>query len=412
MHDQLTRAPEGPGGPPAGGTAQRGGSVPPVGFEDPAASNPGGPAGSDAGAGSGRGQHISVAWAGSPWELVGLSIVNFLLSAITLGIYSFWGRTEVRRRIWSSIRLDGEPLAYTGTGKELFLGFLFAMLVVFLPIYLLLIAVVVWAGPESTITAVAQIAVTLGFFALMGIAAYRARRYRLTRTEWRGIRGGMSGVPSHYSWHWIWTGLLIGPTLGWIIPWRANRLQAHLTRETTFGQRNFAYEGTSSGLYGPFAVLWIGGLLLYAGVVGAIALIVGTDAAAAAQRGRPFQPSPGQIVAIIAIVTFAFTLLSVFGAWYRSRTLNLFAGYTGFETARLRLATTTWGLVGLVLTNFLITFFSLGILSAVTQARVARYITDRTSIEGTVDVVAIQQSQAGLGRGGEGLAQVLDVDAF
>ena len=58
--------------------------------------------------------------------LIGLSIVNFILRILTLGIYHFWGKTEVRRRIWSAVRLNGEPLEYTGTGKELFIGFLVA----------------------------------------------------------------------------------------------------------------------------------------------------------------------------------------------------------------------------------------------------------------------------------------------
>ena len=74
----------------------------------------------------GRGMALPVTWVGSPWSLAGLSFLNFFLTIVTLGTYGFWGRTEVRKRIWSSVRLAGEPLEYTGTGKELFLGFLFA----------------------------------------------------------------------------------------------------------------------------------------------------------------------------------------------------------------------------------------------------------------------------------------------
>ena len=85
--------------------------------------------------------------------LIGLSIVNFLLRIVTLGIYHFWGKTEVRRRIWSAVRLNGEPLEYTGTGKELFLGFLVVLAVVFLPITLGVFAVTVVFGPNSLATA-------------------------------------------------------------------------------------------------------------------------------------------------------------------------------------------------------------------------------------------------------------------
>lgn len=356
------------------------------------------------------GQQIGVAWAGSPWDLVGLSFVNFFLSIITLGIYSFWGRTEVRRRIWSSVRLDGEPLAYTGTGKELFLGFLFAMLIVFLPVFVALTVAAVVLGPNSAGYVVVTLIVYALFFLLMGVAIYRAQRYRLTRTEWRGIRGGLSGSATSYAWHWIWTGLLIGPTLGWIVPWRANRLQQHMTRDTTFGHKNFGYEGSASGLYGPFAVLWIGGIVVFIAVLGVITLINPSSMPLPGQQPRP--PSPWQVVTTLLVILFAITLMSVVGAWYRSRTFNVFAWYTGFDQARFKLNTTPMGLIGLVISNFFITMLSLGILAPVAQARAAKYLVDRLSIEGTIDVDAILQSQAALGRGGEGMAQVLDVDGF
>jgi hypothetical protein len=54
----------------------------------------------------------------------------------------------------------------------------------------------------------------------------------------------------------------------------------------------------------------------------------------------------------------------------------------------------------------------LGILSPVAQARALKYFVDRMSIQGTIDFARITQSQAALGRGGEGLAQAFDVDAF
>jgi len=58
---------------------------------------------------------------------------NTLLTIITLGFYRFWGKTRIRKYIWSSQSLFGEPLEYTGTGKELFLGFLI-VLAVLIPI--------------------------------------------------------------------------------------------------------------------------------------------------------------------------------------------------------------------------------------------------------------------------------------
>ena len=47
------------------------------------------------------------------------------------------------------------------------------------------------------------------FFLVVGNAMYRAQRYRLSRTEWRGIRGGLVGSPGAYGWTYFWT--LAGP---------------------------------------------------------------------------------------------------------------------------------------------------------------------------------------------------------
>ncbi|MCY4396908.1 MAG: DUF898 family protein, partial [Rhodospirillaceae bacterium] len=63
---------------------------------------------------------------GRSGELFVIFLVNLALSILTLGIYRFWGRTRIRRYVWSQTSLLGEPLEYTGRGIELFLGFLFA----------------------------------------------------------------------------------------------------------------------------------------------------------------------------------------------------------------------------------------------------------------------------------------------
>jgi hypothetical protein len=58
-----------------------------------------------------------------------------LLEAITAGFCRFWLTTDMRRALWSGTSVAGHALEYTGTAKELLLGFLFA-LVILAPIYL------------------------------------------------------------------------------------------------------------------------------------------------------------------------------------------------------------------------------------------------------------------------------------
>src|SRR3712207_2766510 len=66
-----------------------------------------------------------------PFAVLGLK--NGLLNLVTLTLYRFWGKTEVRRRVWDGVQMNGEPFEYTGRGVELFMGFLLALGVVGLP---------------------------------------------------------------------------------------------------------------------------------------------------------------------------------------------------------------------------------------------------------------------------------------
>jgi uncharacterized membrane protein YjgN (DUF898 family) len=306
---------------------------------------------------------MALTWSGSPWDLVALSVVNFVLSILTLRIYSFWGKTEVRRRIWSSIHVDGEPLAYSGIGKELLLGFVLVLAVVLLPTVVLVTAAVISFGPVDPRTKAVQLVLYVGYFFLFGIAIYRARRYRLSRTLWRGIRGGMSGSATSYAWLSFCTALLVPVTLGWIVP----RLQRRLTSETTFGNLPFAYEGRSAPLYARFAGLWIGGIAIYAGALAAIAVILGPRLAAQAEASRaglPHQLSPADVGVMVVIGLVALIVFSIIGAWYQAKQFNLFLSYTGFSEARLCANTSALGLIGLFVSNLLIILGSVSVFDS------------------------------------------------
>jgi uncharacterized membrane protein YjgN (DUF898 family) len=368
-------------------------------------------------AGSG-GEPLALTWKQHS-GLIGVSIVNFVLRVLTLGIYHFWGKTEVRRRIWSAIRLNGEPLEYTGTGKELFLGFLVVLFCVFLPIALAGAALVYVLGPHSQLLPAFQLLAYVVLFFLVGIAIHRALRYRLARTRWRGIRGGLDGSSLRFAWTHFWTALLIPFTLGWIMPWRATKLQSLLYNDMRFGNRPFRFMARSGPLYGRFAVAWIGTILLFVAAsagVGFSMYLVGFDPQPAAVPGRPPSVDPKTMAAIMtAIVPIMVVFYLLFGliiAWYQAGAFNHFAAHTSYEGATFRGRATTWSLIWLVISNILIVSLTLGLLAPVAQARAARYMIDRLSIDGAVPLAEIEQRAADPMRRGEGLAQVFDVDAF
>jgi uncharacterized membrane protein YjgN (DUF898 family) len=407
-----------------------------------------------------------------PSGLLGLSFANFLFRILTLGIYNFWAKTEIRRRIWSAVRLDGEPLAYTGTGKELFLGFLLVLGIVFLPTTLISIAVIYFFGPQSPAVPLYQLVLYLFFFFLTGVAIYRAQRYRLSRTNWRGIRGSLVGSDRAYSWLYCWTAMLIPMTLGWIMPWRSTALQEVLTKDTRFGDRPFHFKADAGPLYAPFAVFWVGAAIIIIGaalvMTGAIAGLTGLAELTPVDPNAP--PDIGKLVAVMAIIygvlAIAFLLYYLLSAWYRARQINHFANHTQFEGARFRSTVSGGGLIWIAIGNFLLRMAgfligvvllgivfgiagamtggdtatsltaqtpgeppgilvqfgifgsiivlaaSAGLFSPIIQARSSRYLIENLSIDGHVPLADIAQGvDQGIKRG-EGLAQAFDVDAF
>jgi uncharacterized membrane protein YjgN (DUF898 family) len=362
------------------------------------------------------GESAAITWQGSPWSLAGLGLFNFLLGLVTFGIYSFWGRTEVRRRIWSSVRLNGEPFEYTGTGKELFIGFLVVFAVLLLPVTLFGFALYILAGPLIAITAIYIIAYVV-FPYLFGVAIYRARRYRLSRTRWRGIRGALVGNDWTWGWGYFWTAVVSILAGGWLQPWRTNYLYRNMTKDTRFGDRAFSYKGRAGPLYPPFALAWVGGIIAMIGMIGGIMgyLYLAGKLPIPDGEGGVTQPPPTTLVdnmVFVLIVMAMAVFFSLFVGWYHARVANVLTGGTTYEGLRFKADVKGGGMIWLLISNYLMTALSLGILKPVADARYAKFLIDRTTIEGTVDFAAIAQSQAALDKRGEGLASAFELDAI
>jgi uncharacterized membrane protein YjgN (DUF898 family) len=171
---------------------------------------------------------------------------------VTLGFYRFWLATDMRRHFWSHTSVDGDVLEYTGTAKELMIGFLFA-LAILAPIYILYF----FAGIEAErLQAFGSIPLFLFFYLFAQFAIYRARRYRLTRTVWRGVRCSMTGSGVGYAWRAGLWALLVIVTLGLALPWARAALERYKMRNTAYGDLQGRFEATGWELFKRGWHLW------------------------------------------------------------------------------------------------------------------------------------------------------------
>jgi uncharacterized membrane protein YjgN (DUF898 family) len=196
---------------------------------------------------------MPVGFSGSRREFFDLAKRGAALEFVTLGFYRFWLLTDIRRHLWSNTLVDGDAAEYTGRGKELLIGFLVA-LAILVPIYLGYFLIGLEAERYQAFASIPLIV----FFYLFGqFAIYRARRYRMTRTVWRGVRFWMTGSGWVYALQALLWGLAMIVTLGLILPWRAAALERYKMRHSHFGDLQGSFEGRGWEFFKRGWWLWL-----------------------------------------------------------------------------------------------------------------------------------------------------------
>jgi uncharacterized membrane protein YjgN (DUF898 family) len=176
-----------------------------------------------------------------------------MLELITVGFYRFWLATDMRRHLWSRTSVGGDALEYTGTAKELLIGFLFA-LAILVPLYLIYFLLGIEA---ERLRAFASLPMFLIYYVFFQFAIYRARRYRLTRTVWRGVRFWMAGSGLSYAWRAGLWAVFVSITLGIALPWRQAALEGFKMRHTSYGDLQGEFTGTGGQLFKRGWGLWL-----------------------------------------------------------------------------------------------------------------------------------------------------------
>ncbi|MGA9637772.1 YjgN family protein, partial [Flavobacterium sp.] len=167
-------------------------------------------------------QNYTLDFNGKGSDFFGIVIVNWLLTILTLGIYYPWAKAKQLQFVYSSTTLNGDSFSFHGTGKEMFKGFIKAILI-FGMLYGLLFLFIKLQMPFVGI-----FLFYIGFIAIFPIAIHGSYRYRMSRTSWRGIRFGYRGDRSEFIKLFL---KLIGLsiiTLGIYGPWMVINMRNYL----------------------------------------------------------------------------------------------------------------------------------------------------------------------------------------
>jgi uncharacterized membrane protein YjgN (DUF898 family) len=349
-------------------------------------------------------------------RFIGLSFKNLLLTVLTLGLYNFWARTEVRRRVWAGTIINDEPLEYRGRGIELFIGFLIVTFGVLLPASLLVIGAQLFAGQIVAGLLVAALYLMGSYLGC--VAIYRARAYLTSRTSWRGVRLHQ-GPDWGWGFGWSVVGhmLMLPLTLGWWAPRMRMKMAHDLWTRTSWGDEKFVFnEGATKnlagGLYLYYALAYFGGGVIIAFALGAVA-----GGMMALGAGNPeVMSDPNTLIAMMVVLYGTLIPAVILAAFislpYQAAVFRRIADKLRIDNLRFNLDVKALPLFGLSIINLLTIIFSLGILSPLAQARSWRFLVRRLSTEGSINLAGIEQAASRGPGAGEGLADALHVSVL
>jgi len=242
----------------------------------------------------------SASFSGDRGEFRRLVMRGTGLELVTFGFYRFWLATDIRRHLWSNTHIDGDAAEYTGRGKELLVGFLFA-LAILVPIYLAYFVIGIEA---ERFKAFASVPLFLFLYLFGQFAIYRARRYRLTRTVWRGVRFWMDGSGWAYAVRAAGWSLLTVLTLGAVLPWREAALERYKMRHCHYGNLPGRFDGRGSELFKRGWRLWLMGISpLIVAILAALVRLIG---------GVP--PGASSIIGLVSLI-WVFALPFMYGSF-------------------------------------------------------------------------------------------------
>jgi uncharacterized membrane protein YjgN (DUF898 family) len=338
-------------------------------------------------------------------EFAPIAFTNLLLTIVTLGIYRFWATTRERQYLWSRTRFVDERLEWAGKGIELFIGFLLVMVLFGGPYFVLtFVAQALALRGHGGLAALLTLACLVVIFYLYGLARYRALRYRLSRTHWRGIRGGSDDPGFGYGLTHMWKTVLGWIPLGLAVPWSMTSLWNDRWNKLSFGPFAFEAEAACSGLMGRY-------LLFYLAPIGFFVLF-GVLAMAGAGAGGSREGVVGLLIgAVIAIFVF-YVVLGLIALAFYALYFRLVVGATRWRDLEFAFNASTKDWLLLFLGNIALVVCTLGIGMIFLSYRHWKFFITHMEATGEILLDELTQSQTKISLQGEGLLDAFDIGAI
>ncbi len=353
--------------------------------------------------------HSAFGFYGRWQDYAPIAFTNLLLTLVTLGIYRFWATTRTRQYLWSQTRFIDERLEWTGTGKELFVGFLLVLVALGIPFLVLQFGV-----QALVLQGYGQVAGLVGFvaFALIvylgGVARFRALRYRLSRTWWHGIRGGSDDQGWGYGVSFVWKSAAGSLAAGLLIPWSMMSLWNERWNKMSFGPFRFEAAGEWEKTFKRWLLIYAAVVaVILVGVIGAVGAIAGMLAGAGGERG----PAAMAGIAVLGLL-LAYPLIGLVYLAFYAKFFRVAVGGINLSTLDFHFAARTWDWLKLILGDVALVIVTLGIGLVFLDYRHWKFFITHMEATGEISLAGLTQSTTREPGQGEGLLDAFDIGAI
>jgi uncharacterized membrane protein YjgN (DUF898 family) len=277
----------------------------------------------------------------------GILLANWILTILTLGFYYPWARAKQLQYIYSHTTLNKESFSFSGTGAEIFKGF-----IKLVGIYLLVMFAFFMFISYAEAPILGAVLLYLVIFAFIPFIIHGSFRYRMSRTSYRGIRFGYRGDRKELTVQFFRDLLFTVLTFGIYSSWLSMNLRAYTHRHIRYGDVEFSNEASGSAYF----LLNLKGTLL-------------------------------------TIIT-----LGIYSFWWQKDIFNYYIDnmklQKGDEKIAFQSTATGVDFFKLLVTNFLILVFTFGIGAAWIEMRTFRFIFSHIRMTGNINLNAVTQTEA------------------
>ncbi len=329
-----------------------------------------------------------IKFTGKATEFFGIWITNIVLSMLTLGIYSAWGKVRTKKYFNTHTVIAGACFDYHGNPLSILKGrvigvvlyFVYAMVSQFAPLFALaLLAILFIASPWIIV---------------------QSMKFNLRNTSYRGVRFNFVGSLAESYKIFLLLPFLVIFTVGLILPYINFRAYKFSINNTRFGTASFLSTVTAGRFYMIYLQL-IGVFVAFAVIIGLLSFVM---------QKIVGNLDPVVMISLLPLMLLIF-MIAVPKALLSARIYNAVYGTTQIENFRFKSALRARDLFWIYLSNFIVIMFSFGLMIPWTKIRLARYMADHLVIHGDADFNHFVGERIGqLSATGQEIGDIFDVE--